>query len=84
MEIRLEWTGHNPENIKTRTQDLDPRFHDTGQFYFLNIERCLNNKSLMSKNTGYLELNDNEVQDIDNLSDWKLAEFKYEILQKLK
>ncbi len=74
----------NPENIKTRTQDLDPRFHDTGQFYFLNIERCLNNKSLMSKNTGYLELNDNEVQDIDNLSDWKLAELKYEILQKLK
>jgi len=89
IQRALKVKGNNilfckPENINIRTQDLDARFHDTGQFYFLDIQKCLANKSLLSKNTGYIELNEIEVQDIDNLLDWKLAELKYEILQKIK
>ena len=41
------------------------------------------NKIITSHSRG-IELDSMEVQDIDNLHDWKIAEFKYEYLQSIK
>lgn len=67
----------NPEHMNTRSQDLDPRFHDCGQFYFGRTQPFLKNKKLFSEFTLPLEMSELEVQDIDNETDWKIAEIKY-------
>ena len=40
-------------------------------------------KSLMTQNTGAIILPELEVQDIDQESDWKLAELKYQLIHQL-
>ncbi len=73
----------SPEFINIRSQDLEPLYHDAGQFYWYNVNRCFeNNKDKLS--TGAIVLPDMEVQDIDNESDWSLAEMKYKFLHKKK
>lgn len=71
-----------PENANKRSQDLPPAFHDCGQFYFFDIPKFMNIKSLVSENTFSLEVPESEVQDIDNEEDWKIAEIKYSFLTK--
>lgn len=71
----------NPEFMLTRSQDLEPRYHDSGQFYWVQTNSFLQNKVFMTPNTGYIELPESEVQDIDNEEDWKIAELKYTILK---
>ncbi|RMF26750.1 MAG: pseudaminic acid cytidylyltransferase [Bacteroidetes bacterium] len=66
-----------PEFEKARSQDLETSYHDSGQFYWFNVERLRQKKSLMTDNTGAIILNELEVQDIDNEIDWKMAELKY-------
>jgi pseudaminic acid cytidylyltransferase len=69
-----------PENINVRSQDLLPAYHDAGQFYFLKIDSFLKEKKIFTDETIGFEMDENEVQDIDNLVDWKLAEIKYQFL----
>lgn len=66
------------ENI--RTQDLEPMFHDAGQYYCGNVKLFVSdeNRSLLTNNTRCVVVDENKYQDIDNLEDWKLGEFKYE------
>ena len=71
-----------PENLSKRSQDLEPYFHDAGQFYILRTESFLKNHALMVGDIIPLELSELEVQDIDNETDWKIAELKYGILMK--
>lgn len=71
-----------PENALKRSQDLEPMYHDCGQFYCLNIEKFKESKKIISDNTKPLFMNELEVQDIDNESDWEIAELKYKILNK--
>lgn len=66
-----------PEHQNSRSQDLEPRFHDSGQFYWMYVDEFYKCKELFSNNTGYVELKEMEVQDIDTLDDWEIAEFKY-------
>lgn len=71
-----------PENAAKRSQDLEPMYHDCGQFYVYDVEAfraCSGNLP-----DGYLplEVSELEVQDIDNMTDWKLAELKYELMGK--
>lgn len=68
-----------PEHEKTRSQDLEPAYHDAGQFYFFKTQVVLKKKTLIPKKTGYLELSELEVQDIDYPIDWDLAELKYRL-----
>lgn len=70
-----------PENRNKRSQDLAPYYHDVGQFYFLRIGPLLKEKSLLLKRTIPYEIDELEMQDIDNLTDWKLAEIKYQMTQ---
>ncbi|KER09750.1 MAG: CMP-N-acetylneuraminic acid synthetase [[Candidatus Thermochlorobacteriaceae] bacterium GBChlB] len=72
------------ENINKRTQDLIPAYHDAGQFYSFNVPPVIKEKSLMTKNTGAIEISEMEAQDIDNPTDWELAEFKFQWLHKNK
>jgi N-acylneuraminate cytidylyltransferase len=69
-----------PENALKRSQDLELAYHDSGQFYLLNVNSFTEQKTVFMKNTAGLELPECEVQDIDTEEDWKLAEMKYKLL----
>lgn len=66
-----------PENAKKRSQDLEPVYHDCGQFYGCKTEEFRKCESVVTPNTVPLVMPEEEVQDIDNLSDWMIAEVKY-------
>lgn len=66
-----------PKHERTRSQDLEPIFHDSGSFYWYTKDFFTSHTNI--KRLGY-ELSDLEVQDIDNLADWKMAELKYQVL----
>ena len=73
-----------PENARKRSQDLEPLYYDAGQFYFCKTERFLEHHSLiLPKTIGYI-MKEEEVQDIDTLSDWTIAEMKYKIMMMRK
>ncbi|MCR5701957.1 MAG: pseudaminic acid cytidylyltransferase [Lachnospiraceae bacterium] len=65
-----------PENINKRSQDLEPIYHDCGQFYFKRARNILNDIA-EEKRIPFI-VNEMEVQDIDNEEDWKIAEIKYQ------
>jgi pseudaminic acid cytidylyltransferase len=70
------------EYEKSRSQDLEPTYHDAGQWYWFKPDNI--DSSLWTNNTSSVVLKEIEVQDIDNETDWKLAELKYELIQNLK
>ncbi len=78
-KISMNW----PEHQNTRSQDLPKAYHDAGQFYWFDTQKFLSSGVIFGSNSGSLILSEMEVQDIDNLTDWKLAELKAGLLQKL-
>lgn len=80
--LRDELVYQYPEFEKTRSQDLEPIYHDAGCLYIWNTDFFYNTE----KNLKVLPLilSDYEVQDIDTLSDWKIAEAKYSALNNSK
>jgi N-acylneuraminate cytidylyltransferase len=70
------------EHQSTRSQDLEPAYHDAGQFYWLKVPPFLASRSLMAPGTAGLVLPECQVQDIDNEDDWILAEMKYELVKR--
>jgi N-acylneuraminate cytidylyltransferase len=72
-----------PEFMQTRSQDLEPIYHDVGQFYFFETDKLIAAERLWTGNTGCIILPEMEAQDIDTLNDWQLAEIKYKILNSL-
>lgn len=71
-----------PENMATRSQDLEPLYHDCGQFYCLNVESFQRQKVLWMENAVPFIQDERYVQDIDTLEDWEIAEMKYKLLQR--
>lgn len=71
-----------PEYRHARSQDLEPIYHDAGQFYFSRIDSFVKSRIFWGKNTVELVLPELEVQDLDTLTDWTLAEIKYGLLHK--
>jgi pseudaminic acid cytidylyltransferase len=69
-----------PENLNVRSQDLQKVYHDAGQFYWLKTSTFLENQKMFSENSGAVILNEIQVQDIDNETDWKMAELKHSVL----
>ncbi len=74
----------HPEHAGTRSQDLEPYFHDCGQFYLLRTEQFLQKRQIFTDRTVSIEMPELEVQDIDNETDWELAELKYQMMKKGK
>ena len=56
---------------------LETHYHDSGQFYWLNVEDFLNEKTIFSNKTGFIELKEHEAQDVDTLEDWQMLNIKY-------
>ena len=75
LKLRYKW----PEYEKSRSQDLEELFHDAGQWYFFKNEEHYH-ESLIKSSTSPLFLESTKVQDIDTISDWKLAELKFQML----
>lgn len=66
-----------PEYLSSRSQDLEPAFHDAGQFYWFNVKRFSKHKKLLTDNSVPIIMPAAEVQDIDTEEDWNLAEIKF-------
>ncbi|MBF9018678.1 MULTISPECIES: pseudaminic acid cytidylyltransferase [unclassified Oceanispirochaeta] len=67
----------SPEYQNSRTQDLQPMYHDSGQFYWFNVTHFIKNKLIITDNTHGFEIPESKVRDIDTLEDWKIAEVLY-------
>lgn len=67
------------EHMSSRSQDLPKAYHDAGQWYWLNVNKF--SGKLWTEQTDSIVLPENQVQDIDTLTDWIMAELKYERLQ---
>jgi len=70
-----------PENLNKRSQDFESTYYDAGQFYWVNTKSVLEKGKIMTENSGAFEISEMEAQDIDNLIDWELAEFKFSYLK---
>jgi pseudaminic acid cytidylyltransferase len=85
--IRINAKGRvemfNPENLNTRSQDLEEAFHDAGQFYWGRAEAWLKGKSIFSPDATPVVLPRHYVQDIDTQEDWELAEIMFEVIKKI-
>ena len=71
-----------PEYIDSRSQDLEPHYHDVGQFYVFRVPAFCQNKKLMLGNILPYVISEMEVQDIDNQTDWEIAEIKYRFMME--
>ncbi len=72
-----------PEYELSRSQDLEPVYHDAGQFYLFETEPFSTRRTLMSDNCGAIVFSELGVQDLDTLTDWALAEMKYQLANKI-
>lgn len=70
----------SPENYYKRSQDLEKIYHDCGQFFIFKTDALLREKKLYTTHMLPYEINEMASQDIDNVTDWKMAELKYEML----
>ncbi len=71
-----------PEYAKTRSQDLEPVYHDCGQFYICRTDSFLRTGLVVTEKTVPYIIPETEVQDIDTPADWIIAEQKYRELYK--
>lgn len=67
---------HWPEFSNCRSQDLPVVYHDSGTYYWYKIPNFLNEDVII----GGIVVDELYVQDIDNYSDWEMAELKYKFL----
>lgn len=65
-----------PQYAKLRSQDLEPLYQDAGQFYYYGKRAISGSRIHPTSFVGY-EIPQIEVQDIDTVSDWEVAELKY-------
>lgn len=73
-----------PQFQQSRSQDLEPMYHDAGQFYWCRVAAFLESRNVIMPGTAGILLPESQVQDIDNEDDWLLAEIKYRFLEERK
>ena len=80
--LRLDEQGHLgyrwPQYAACRSQDLEKIYHDCGQIYACRTEAFFREGTTDTKNMVPMILPELEVQDIDTMEDWAIAEVKYE------
>lgn len=69
---------HWQEYENSRSQDLPKEYHDSGTFYWYKTKEWMSGDIKI----GGIVVDEISVQDIDNETDWKLAEMKYKLLQQ--
>jgi len=75
-KVAMVWNEH----LNSRSQDLESRYHDSGQFYWIKTQSFLTEKKLLTNDSGAIIISQLEAQDIDTETDWKLAEIKYKLM----
>ena len=73
-----------PEYEKTRSQDLEPAYHDVGQFYWHKVESFFRREVKDDYKKIPFIIPEMEMQDMDTEEDWEVAEFKYQYLHHYK
>jgi len=68
----------DPEQFNTRSQDLEETYHDAGQFYWGRTDSWLANKVIFTLDSAPVVLPRHQVQDIDTMEDWQLAELMFQ------
>jgi len=63
-----------PEYMNARSQDLEPTYHDAGQFYWGRAEAWLEGQPVFGPRSVPVMLPRHRVQDIDTEEDWFIAE----------
>jgi len=63
--------------VNSRSQDLKTYYHDAGQWYWYKPSNI--DDTLFTEKTASIILGEDEIQDIDTATDWKLAEMKYKL-----
>ena len=71
-----------PENALKRSQDLEPRYHDAGQFFAGQVEAFLRYESVLFGQCLPLVIPNDEAVDIDTEEDWRVAEKLYSIKER--
>ncbi len=69
-----------PEFVQARTQDLEPAYHDAGQFYWGRAEAWLEGRDIHAHGLG-LVIPHWRVVDIDTPEDWARAELLHRALE---
>lgn len=77
QEHRLNMRDKN--NFSKRSQELEKIYHDCGQFYFFEVNEFKRYQGQIMDEIVPIIVNELEVQDIDNETDWKMAELKYQL-----
>ncbi|MCB0819739.1 MAG: pseudaminic acid cytidylyltransferase, partial [Bacteroidetes bacterium] len=76
-KVSMVW----PMYLKNRSQDLPPRYHDAGMFYWLKPNKFMKTELIFSENSFGYEVSGLECHDIDSIIDWGIAELKFQRLQ---
>jgi len=70
-----------PEHFTTRSQDLEPAYHDAAQFYWGRAAAWVAGRPVFSPAAAALILPRHRVQDIDTPEDWIHAELLFKTMQ---
>ena len=79
-KLAMNW----PENYAKRSQDLPEAYHDAGLFYWYSKQYFTEKIAGFGENAYPYILDEENVQDIDTLDDWRMAEMKYNLLKEKK
>nr|WP_255617435.1 pseudaminic acid cytidylyltransferase [Aurantimonas sp. VKM B-3413] len=63
-----------PEHFNTRSQDLEPAYHDAGQFYWMRSAAIRAGKPIFGPDAALYLMERERVLDIDTEADWRFAE----------
>ena len=86
--LRIDADGRcqmtHPEHRTSRTQDLEPAYHDVGQFYWGKTRAWLDQSPIHGDQTRALVIPSCRAQDIDTEEDWVFAEQRFRILTTME
>lgn len=72
----------HPECYRTRSQDLEPVYHDAGQFYWGRADAFMADVPIFSPAAQAFVLPRHLVQDIDTEEDWLRAEWMFQTMRE--
>lgn len=67
----------DPDAMPQRSQDLEERWHDAGQFYWGTTTAWLDERLSLWQGAAAIKLPRTQVQDIDTQEDWEFAELLF-------
>jgi pseudaminic acid cytidylyltransferase len=82
--IRISPAGRvqmfQPQHLQTRSQDLEPAYHDAAQFYWGRAQAWREARPIFAAGSVPVLLPRQRVQDIDTPEDWERAELMFRVL----